>query len=65
MLKTLGFGVKKILITGHHPERFPLIGALLKTGTPGYAFFHNISRIFGWGDTFEVYAVKAGDDHGA
>ncbi|MDR0689555.1 MAG: methyltransferase domain-containing protein [Spirochaetaceae bacterium] len=59
ILKSLGFRVKKIRITGHHPERFPLIGPFLtkKTG-PVYSFFYGISVIFGLGDTFEVYAIK-------
>jgi SAM-dependent methyltransferase len=59
ILASFGFTVKKIRITGHHPERFPLIGPFLtkKTG-PVYGFFYWISMIFSLGDTFEVYAVK-------
>jgi 2-polyprenyl-3-methyl-5-hydroxy-6-metoxy-1,4-benzoquinol methylase len=54
-----GFTVKKIVITGHHPERFPLIGKFLreKRGLT-YRIVDGISRFFGLGDTFETYAVK-------
>ncbi len=59
ILKLYGFKVKKIKITGHHPERFKiaknkkqeknkLLWFILKT----------FSRLFSFGDTFEVYAVK-------
>jgi SAM-dependent methyltransferase len=59
ILGFLGFTVKKILITGHHPERFPLVGSLLTKRTgPVYCFFYWLSVIFGLGDTFEIYAVK-------
>ncbi|GHU34306.1 hypothetical protein FACS1894172_14370 [Spirochaetia bacterium] len=47
ILGRAGFSVKKIHITGHHPERFPVFGSM------------GISKIFGLGDTFEVYAVKS------
>jgi spore coat polysaccharide biosynthesis protein SpsF (cytidylyltransferase family)/SAM-dependent methyltransferase/spore coat polysaccharide biosynthesis predicted glycosyltransferase SpsG len=61
LLKKFGFDLKKIVITGHHPERFPLVGTFL-TGKKGpvYRLFFNISRLFRLGDTFEVYAVKGG-----
>ncbi|MFP3088969.1 methyltransferase domain-containing protein [Treponema sp. TIM-1] len=63
ILGSFGFDVKKILITGHHPERFPLVGPFLtkKTGW-AYGFFYRISVIFGLGDTFEVYAIKATEE---
>ncbi|MDR2068846.1 MAG: methyltransferase domain-containing protein [Spirochaetaceae bacterium] len=59
ILDSFGFKVKKILITGHHPERFPLIGPFLtkKTGW-AYGLFYWVSVVFGLGDTFEVYAIK-------
>ncbi|MDR2071152.1 MAG: methyltransferase domain-containing protein [Treponema sp.] len=58
-LAPYGFTVKKIVVTGHHPERFPLIGKRLgeKRG-PMYHIAEGISRVFGLGDTFEAYAVK-------
>jgi 2-polyprenyl-3-methyl-5-hydroxy-6-metoxy-1,4-benzoquinol methylase len=51
LLARYGFDLKKITVTGHHPERFPLGGRFLRV--KGW-----ISRIFGLGDTFEAYAVK-------
>jgi 2-polyprenyl-3-methyl-5-hydroxy-6-metoxy-1,4-benzoquinol methylase/spore coat polysaccharide biosynthesis predicted glycosyltransferase SpsG len=52
-----GFKVKKIVISGHHPERFPLFGKFAKSKkSPIYWLFLTISKLFGLGDTFEVYA---------
>jgi SAM-dependent methyltransferase len=59
-LKKHGFTVKKILVTGHHPERFPLAGPFLSGKGFLYRFFSALSRLFRLGDTFEVYAVKTG-----
>jgi 2-polyprenyl-3-methyl-5-hydroxy-6-metoxy-1,4-benzoquinol methylase len=58
-LGSYGFKVRKIVVTGHHPERFPLIGKRLgeKRG-PAYRAVDGLSRLLGLGDTFEVYAVK-------
>jgi 2-polyprenyl-3-methyl-5-hydroxy-6-metoxy-1,4-benzoquinol methylase/spore coat polysaccharide biosynthesis predicted glycosyltransferase SpsG len=51
-----GFKVKKIVISGHHPERFPLFGKFAKSKkSPMYWLFLAVSKIFGLGDTFEVY----------
>ncbi|GMO30102.1 MAG: hypothetical protein Ta2F_05550 [Termitinemataceae bacterium] len=67
LLKVFGFDVQKIVITGHHPERFPIIGKYLhpsttkKTGKILYRIIFLISRFFRLGDTFEVYAVKQTD----
>jgi 2-polyprenyl-3-methyl-5-hydroxy-6-metoxy-1,4-benzoquinol methylase/spore coat polysaccharide biosynthesis predicted glycosyltransferase SpsG len=56
-LSLAGFKVKKIIITGLHPERFPLLG---KFANNKKSFIHwlllKISKIFSLGDTFEVYA---------
>jgi hypothetical protein len=58
-LDRYGFTVKKIIVTGHHPERFPFIGTYLgKKRGPVYRAAAGISRVFGLGDTFEAYAVK-------
>jgi 2-polyprenyl-3-methyl-5-hydroxy-6-metoxy-1,4-benzoquinol methylase/spore coat polysaccharide biosynthesis predicted glycosyltransferase SpsG/predicted RNA-binding Zn-ribbon protein involved in translation (DUF1610 family) len=58
-LKIAGFTVKKIVISGHHPERFPLWGKLAQNKkNPLYRLLLAASRIFSLGDTFEVYAVK-------
>jgi 2-polyprenyl-3-methyl-5-hydroxy-6-metoxy-1,4-benzoquinol methylase/spore coat polysaccharide biosynthesis predicted glycosyltransferase SpsG len=56
-LALAGFKVKKIAISGHHPERFPLLGKFAN-GKKNllYWLFLAISKIFGLGDTFEVYA---------
>jgi len=52
-----GFKVKKIIITGHHPERFPILGKLAKNKKSFFYFILlAISKLLGLGDTFEVYA---------
>jgi len=59
ILKAYGFRVERIRITGHHPERFPLpqkVGGKLRKAALGLCGAY--SRIFGLGDTFEVYAVR-------
>jgi 2-polyprenyl-3-methyl-5-hydroxy-6-metoxy-1,4-benzoquinol methylase len=59
VLSGAGFAVKKLVITGCHPERFPVIGGLLEGRRgPVYRALMALSRIFRLGDTFEVYAVK-------
>jgi len=62
ILHQFGFKVKKIVITGHHPERFPLIGAFAgkNAGFLSRSLFNILlgaSKIFSLGDTFEVYAM--------
>lgn len=55
LLKRFGFKVYKFRVTGHHPERFAFSrrrGGLL------YIAAGIMSRLFGLGDTFEIYAVK-------
>ncbi|MDR2576079.1 MAG: class I SAM-dependent methyltransferase [Treponema sp.] len=61
ILRRYGFRLRKIVVTGHHPERFPLIGRFVDTAKKGvlYSFLFFVSRLFGLGDTFEVYAVKS------
>jgi len=58
-LSLAGFKVRKIIIAGHHPERFPLFGKFSKNKK---GFIYNvllvISKLFALGDTFEVYAQK-------
>ena len=52
-----GFKVKKIVSVGHHPERFALLGRFAKSKkSPLYFLLLAISKLFGLGDTFEVYA---------
>jgi 2-polyprenyl-3-methyl-5-hydroxy-6-metoxy-1,4-benzoquinol methylase len=49
------FTLKMINITGHHPERFPLM-----QNQKGFVYkvVYVLSKVFGLGDTFEAYAVK-------
>jgi len=56
ILTRFGFKIRRFRITGHHAERF-LAFPLFKTKL-WYSIFVIISRIFGLGDTFEVYAEK-------
>jgi len=59
VLRRYGFALKKKVITGHHPERFPgMSGFLSFLHSALTPVFSLISRIFGLGDTFEAYAVK-------
>lgn len=53
VLKKYGFKVRKIVSTGHHPERFPYI-KLKQNNRLASA----LSRLFRLGDTFEVYCTK-------
>jgi SAM-dependent methyltransferase len=57
LLAQYGFRVKKIRVTGHHPERFPL-GSRLRRGGLLWNLLLLISRLFKLGDTFECYAIK-------
>jgi 2-polyprenyl-3-methyl-5-hydroxy-6-metoxy-1,4-benzoquinol methylase len=57
LLARHGFRVKKIRVTGHHPERFPL-GGRLRRGGLFWNLFLLSSRLFKLGDTFECYAIK-------
>jgi SAM-dependent methyltransferase len=67
VLRRYGFRLKKIVVTGHHPERFPFFGRFVKPdkndklcpkNTLVYRFFFLVSKIFRLGDTFEAYGVK-------
>jgi 2-polyprenyl-3-methyl-5-hydroxy-6-metoxy-1,4-benzoquinol methylase len=58
LLRREGFVLKKIIVSGHHPERFPLAGRLVSGGKGGlYGLLLVLSRAFRLGDTFEVYAA--------
>jgi hypothetical protein len=61
VLRRFGFKPVKMVSTGHHPERFPL---LKKFPQPARGLLFRAaglwSRLFALGDTFEVYAVKVG-----
>jgi 2-polyprenyl-3-methyl-5-hydroxy-6-metoxy-1,4-benzoquinol methylase len=54
VLKRYGFVVKKTLVSGHHPERFPVLGMVRAL----HPLLRLLSRLFRLGDTFEVYAIK-------
>jgi 2-polyprenyl-3-methyl-5-hydroxy-6-metoxy-1,4-benzoquinol methylase len=58
-LRSHGFTVVRIVSTGHHPERFPLIGKA-KAGSVRWSVFLFFSKMFALGDTFEVYAIRNG-----
>jgi len=54
-----GFKVKKIVSSGHHPERFPFFGKFAyNRNSLLYRLLMAVSKIFALGDTIEVYAVK-------
>lgn len=55
LLKNMGYKIRKIHITGHHPER---IIPGIKPGGILYKLLMLISKCFRLGDTFEVYAEK-------
>jgi 2-polyprenyl-3-methyl-5-hydroxy-6-metoxy-1,4-benzoquinol methylase len=58
VLREHGFVVKRIRVTGHHPVRFPVLGAAAARSSVVAGLLHGISRLCRLGDTFEVYAVK-------
>ncbi len=62
LLRRFGFRLAKIVVTGHHPERFPLLS---EVRTDGILYTKAIiaSRLLGLGDTFEAYAVKETSRH--
>lgn len=53
ILRRFGFRLRRVRVTGHHPERFPPL-------LPPWAL-SALSRLLRLGDTFEAYAVKIGD----
>lgn len=53
VLRHHGFRVRRVRVTGHHPERFPGGGVALL-----HPVIHRISRWFRLGDTFEVIAER-------
>jgi 2-polyprenyl-3-methyl-5-hydroxy-6-metoxy-1,4-benzoquinol methylase len=59
ILTEAGFSLKRIVSTGHHPERFPLAGPFVQYKHRGlYRCTLGVSRLLALGDTFEAYAVK-------
>ena len=65
ILKQYGFNIKKIVVTGHHPERFPVFGRFLNPEKKCwlYRLLLFVSRVFRLGDTFEVYGEKTNEEN--
>jgi SAM-dependent methyltransferase len=61
LLRRFGFRLRRVRITGHHPERFPgrLPARPPRAGLG--AALTMVSRLLRLGDTFEAYAVKIGE----
>jgi SAM-dependent methyltransferase len=60
ILERFGFRLKRVVVTGHHGERFPWPGGLAPGSAPA-GVFTALSRLLRLGDTFEAYAVKVGE----
>lgn len=59
VLRKYGFKVKKIVSTGIHPERLPLIKKFsIKPKSPFFKLAKIIIKLFKSGDTYEVYCKK-------
>jgi 2-polyprenyl-3-methyl-5-hydroxy-6-metoxy-1,4-benzoquinol methylase len=59
LLAGYGLELKRIRVTGHHPERFPgLLGRAAARWPSVHRILHAVSRLLRLGDTFEAYAVK-------
>ncbi|TVQ40243.1 MAG: methyltransferase domain-containing protein [Spirochaetaceae bacterium] len=57
VLRRFGLRAVRVVVTGHHPERFPGCSAV-KPGSALYRLLHGASRVLRLGDTFEVYARR-------
>jgi len=55
ILKRYGFSLKKVRITGHHPER---ISRRAQSNRLVYNLLLSFSKLFRLGDTFEIYAER-------
>ncbi|MCL2231064.1 MAG: methyltransferase domain-containing protein [Treponema sp.] len=63
-LAIAGFKVKKIVVVGHHPERFPILGKFANSKkSHAYRLLLAVSKLLGLGDTFEVYAKNIPAKH--
>jgi SAM-dependent methyltransferase len=63
ILRRFGFRPRRVVVTGHHPERFPWFrtgssAQGLSARTAVFRLLALASRICRLGDTFELYAVK-------
>ncbi len=62
ILKKYGFEVIKIVSTGHHPERFPIVQKEnIQKGSAKWNMIDRYSRLMGLGDTVEIYCRKKAD----
>jgi len=73
VLPRFGFKIRKVRVTGHHPERFPLIGTAGVQHKNAWKTVQSTARkllfaLLGWmsrglrlGDTFELYAEKVNE----
>jgi len=64
ILARAGFDLKRLVITGHHPERFPGAARLSAASGGGRLLLGlgaRVSRLAGLGDTFAAYAVRRED----
>jgi 2-polyprenyl-3-methyl-5-hydroxy-6-metoxy-1,4-benzoquinol methylase/spore coat polysaccharide biosynthesis predicted glycosyltransferase SpsG len=59
LLARYGLELRRVRLTGHHPERFPgLLGRAADRSPAAFRFIDAASRLLQLGDTFEAYAVK-------
>ena len=59
LLSRYDLELRRVRVTGHHPERFPgLLGKAAARRPWAHAALLFVSRMCGLGDTFEAYAVK-------
>lgn len=58
ILKNYGFNVKKVVSTGHHPERLPFLSQKAKNNKKLMNLLLFLSKIFRLGDTCEIYCIK-------
>jgi SAM-dependent methyltransferase len=59
LLSGYGLELRRVRVTGHHPERFPgVIGRMADASSGVFALVRAVSELLGLGDTFEAYAVK-------
>ena len=63
LLTRYGYRIRRIRITGHHPERFPRM-ARRTSASPLFRVCRAFSLWAGWGETFEVYAEKVREGTG-
>lgn len=61
ILARYGFKVRRIVVTGHHPERFPFVPD--NPRSVRYRLAMLVSRLAGLGDTFECYATLGERDN--